>query len=529
MVGRVNDRPVPSVCADMKRWRMVLSAAVLIVSACTTDGEPERETAPATYRTIECPADISRIVLAEIECGTLTAPAQRESSKGEVTLFVTTFRPEGEAAADPVLWFGGDLGVAPDYNLIASSVEGLGREVIMLDARGSGRSEPSLACPEVEALPHTPLSEPVDSDRTETELLDAIAACRGRLVAQGVDPSAFDLEEMAADAEDLRIALGIESWNVMSHGTTGRIALEYLRRHPEHVRAAVLDSPGWPGLDPFAASIKATRHATAELVAACADDAVCRRFTTDLGRDIEELAARLGERPNVVDADGTEVSFDDGWFRVWLRARLSFFRPPQTFAPLEIVSLLKGHEASVLLEAERLIPRQLCQGFFPNCWTDLVRSFGMIQTVMCRDVIAFTEPGDLDAMVDGEAGYDEAFAGSPYLRSCEAWDVGRGDPEVASPVRSDVPVLVIVGRFDPYATPSDVEAAMTGLSNGTLIVSPENGHQVTGTDTQPDTCIVDIRNEWLNAPNTPVDTACVDGLRLGFEDSVREVIEEGVT
>jgi pimeloyl-ACP methyl ester carboxylesterase len=529
MVDQVNDRRFATVCGGMERWRAVLLVAVLVLPACTADAEGDDDGPRARYRSVQCPSDVTRLVLAEIECGTLTAPLRHEGGEGTVRLFVTQFQPEVRSAEDTVLWFGGDLGVEPDYNLIASNVDALGRDVIMLDARGSGRSEPSLGCPEVEALPHSPLSEPVDSDRTETELLDAIAACRARLVAQGVDPSAFDLEEMAADAEDLRVALGIETWNLMAHGTTGLIALEYIRRYPEHVRAAVLDSAGWPGVDPFATSIEGTRHATRELVAACAADRLCRSIAPDLGSDIDRLATRLDERPYEVDTAGTEVSFDAGWFRVWLRARLSFFRPPQTFAPLEIAKLLEGHEPSVRLEAERLVPRQLCQGFFPNCWTDLVRSFGVVQSVMCRNVVAFTDPGDLEGMAAGKAGYAEAFARSPYLDACDAWDAGRGHPEVATPVTSDVPVLVIVGRFDPYGTLAEAERAMAGLANGTLIVSPANGHQVTGTDTEPDSCIVRIRNRWLDAPDASVDTSCVDRLRLGFEDDVRDVIEEGVT
>jgi len=502
--------------------------AGLGLTACTGNSPSNIGTFRPSYESIPCPGELSRVLLADIECGTLTVAAHHDAPDATFELFLTTVHPEASASSDPILLFGGDLGVAPDYQLIGLQVDGLRRDVIMLDARGSGRSDPSLTCPEVEAFPHSPLSEPVDSDRTETELLDAIAACRERIVSQGVDLTAFDLQEMAADAEDLRVALGIETWNVMAHGTAGRIALEYLRRYPEHVRAAVLDSPGWPGIDPFAASIVATRHATDELVAACSEDPLCRRFAPDLGADIERLASRLDEHPNEVAVDGTNVSFDDGWFRVWLRARLSFFRPPDTFAPIEIEAMHDGYAPSLRLEAERLINRQLCQGFRPNCWTHLVQSFGVYQSVMCRNVIPFADPVDLDQLAAGEPGYEEAFARSPYLESCDAWDAGRGDPEVATAVTGDVPVLVIVGRFDPFGTPSDAEAAMAGLFNGTLIVSPENGHQVTGTDTAPNTCIVDIRNAWLDAPETPVDTSCVDGLHLGFEDRLRAVIEEGV-
>jgi pimeloyl-ACP methyl ester carboxylesterase len=398
----------------------------------------------------------------------------------------------------------------------------------MLDARGSGRSEPSLACPEVEALAHPPVSEPLDSDRIRTEFVDAIAACRERLVSGGVDLTAFDLREMAADAEDLRVALDIQEWNIMATGTTSRIALEYLRRYPGNVRAAVLDSPEWPSIDPFVESIEATRHAISELVAACADDPVCRRVAPDLEADIEALAVRLDSNPNEEDVESGHVSFDDGWFRVWLRARLSFFRPPDTFVPVVVSALADAHVGAENLEADRITRRQLCQGFIPNCWTHLVQSFGMYQSVMCRDVLPFTDHGDLEALAGDQPGFDDAFVRSPFLESCAAWDAGRGDGVVATPVRTDVPTLVIVGLFDPFGMPPYAEEALTNFANGTLLVSPENGHQVTGTDTDPDTCIVGIRNAWVEDPTALPDTSCVEGLGLGFEDDLKNVIREGI-
>src|SRR4029453_16653154 len=141
-----------------------------------------------------------------------------------------------------------------------------------------------------------------------------------RLVAQGVDLSAFDLQEIAADTEDLRTALGIDQWNVLALGTTSRIALEYLRHFPNHTRAAVLDSPEWPGVDPSIESVAATRHAIAELVAACRLDAACRGLAPNLERDLETVTRRLEAEPYVADfGDKGGVRFAAGWFLVWLR------------------------------------------------------------------------------------------------------------------------------------------------------------------------------------------------------------------
>ena len=98
-------------------------------------------------------------------------PRPSRSTDGDtLQLFVTRLAADSDKiAADPVLSLGGDLGVATDYVTLGAQLEGLGREVITLDARGTGRSTPSLVCPEVEALPHAPVEVPVDDPRTRRD------------------------------------------------------------------------------------------------------------------------------------------------------------------------------------------------------------------------------------------------------------------------------------------------------------------------------------------------------------------------
>lgn len=68
-------------------------------------------------------------------------------------------------------------------------------------------------------------------------------ACHDRLASQGVDVAAYDIEQAAADVEDLRVALGIYAWNLGSLGTQSRIVLEVMRSYPNHVRAVYMDLP----------------------------------------------------------------------------------------------------------------------------------------------------------------------------------------------------------------------------------------------------------------------------------------------
>jgi len=511
----------------MRRRVALLLALAVGLGACTFGKRSDRDGFRPTYQPVACPAEIATIMLTEVSCGTLTVLAHHgEPDRGKLRLFVTRIQPgTSQPAPDPALSLGGDLGVAPDYVTLGTQTAGLGREVIVLDVRGTGRSEPNLVCPEVDTLSSSPMRVPVDDPRTRSEFLAAIAACHDRLVSQGTDLSAFDLREMAADAEDLRTALGIDRWNVLALGTTSRIALEYLRGHPDHVRAAVLDSPEWPGVDPFVESVQATRYALAELLAACAADAMCRRLAPHLGRDLDTVLRRLHLKPYVADLGETgRVYFDAGWLLVWLRARLSGLRPPGTFIPHAIAEFARGSDRVLRMQASRLIGgesfavgRQLCQGFLPGCWTQLVRSFGVYLSVMCRDVVPFTDASSLRGLVGDDPAFGEAYGRSPFLGACGAWGAGRGDPVVATPVRSDVPILVIVGRFDPFGMLPYAQQAISTLPNSTLVVSPVNGHVVTGTEQQkPNSCMVRVRDAWLDKPTSTPDTSCIERLRVDY-------------
>ena len=62
--------------------------------------------------------------------------------------------------------------------------------------------------------------------------------CNGR--SMGANISSFTWENLAADADALRQALGFEEWGVLGHSLGGMVALEYALRYPEHLSHLVL-------------------------------------------------------------------------------------------------------------------------------------------------------------------------------------------------------------------------------------------------------------------------------------------------
>jgi proline iminopeptidase len=66
--------------------------------------------------------------------------------------------------------------------------------------------------------------------------------CNGR--STGADLSSFTFENLTADADALRQALGFEKWVVLGHSFGGFVALEYALRYPQSLSHLVLVSTG---------------------------------------------------------------------------------------------------------------------------------------------------------------------------------------------------------------------------------------------------------------------------------------------
>ncbi len=92
------------------------------------------------------------------------------------------------------------------------------RDVIFRSTRHR-RFHADLACPELDAIvvPHL-ATRPNDRSARDARL-EATRTCRSRLEDDGVDLGAYASAESAADVADLRIALGLEHWDVEGPGS----------------------------------------------------------------------------------------------------------------------------------------------------------------------------------------------------------------------------------------------------------------------------------------------------------------------
>jgi pimeloyl-ACP methyl ester carboxylesterase len=505
----------------------------LVLAACSTEGPsntPQPSTATSVapsggasaFNEVDCPEEATEGIPLTVTCGYLTVLQNRaDPAQGTIQLFVSRMHPAADPrAVDPLLILGADLAyrplqgeergwrdnvTQPGFALVADRV---GREVITLSTRGVGLSQPSLFCDELEELRTTlPGAGASAGDPAYEDLfLDTVSACRDRLIDQGVDPSAYNLAEIAADVEELRIALGYETWNVEALGTSSVLAFEVLRRYPDHLRSLTLDSPDAPQVDLFSEAIIGTRHAFTRLAERCQQDEACNLAYPELAQTLRSLLTELRATPAISPfASAPEhYQIDDATMIRVLRSTMGTTNPGEM--PKRIAD---SYQYGVSLWASFLREDQvLGTGYTYGGSEGPEFSHGAFYSVLCHDELPFVDHEAQTALVGDEPWYQDAYVDSPYGAVCERWDVGQASADPHHLPASDVPTLIFIGRYDPYAPMPLVAAAAEGLSRSWIAEIPYWTHGIL----VDEACALSNRNRWIDDPTAAPEMSCLDEL-----------------
>jgi pimeloyl-ACP methyl ester carboxylesterase len=485
------------------------------VAACESGERAKKGAFRPSFKAAPCPPDVLPQIADFRSCGYVTVLEDRSKPEGPtVRLFVTRVEPpSGHPRPDPMLRLGHDLAWQPDYGGIAPLADRVNREVVILDERGVGHSEPSLSCPEVDTLRSSALGVSTGNPRLLPTLLDAVRACRGRLVRAGVELSAYNLAEMAADVEDVRIALGIGRWNLQTGGTWSTVLFEVMRRYPEHVRTVTFDSPDVPQVDLLTEAIIGTRYAMANLARACRRAPACQRAFPDLEGALRNDLLRLRQAPARVHAGNQELTVLDSTMirliRGWLSATELLPTLPSAIYSLQAEARRGGGTLASLIADQPVLSLGYA-GLGPRT----AFSYGTFYSVLCHDELPFVDRQVLRELAGDDPWYADAYVNNPYFDVCERWDVGKAATDPHRLVTSDIPTLLAVGQFDAFAPLPLVQEAAERLSTSWVVEIPDWGHNVFGSE-----CALAIRNAWIDDPSSPPDTSCTADMNtIEFEE-----------
>lgn len=408
-------------------------------------------------------------VKTEARCGTYEVFENRGARRGRKIPLRVVVLPARErpAAPDPVIFFEGGPGVSAVGSAVDVETE-MGeilrhRDILLVDARGTGQSGP-LDCPQPDQT--RGLEESLDTFMDPA----AVRRCR-EVLARDHDLSQYTTETIVDDVDEVRAALGYSKVNLSGASYGTRVALIYLRRHPEQVRTVFLSSvvPPDARIPTFLAAH--TQAAFDRMAADCAADPACRSAFPDPGADLRTVLERLAARPAEVPVqgeDGREARLRLSREGAAQTVRYLLYRPTGARSlPLMLRQAANGDLQPLAQAAHDIASAML--GSSPD---------GLYLSVTCAEDVAFL---DREEAARRSAG---SFVGDFRLRqqvaACAEWPAAKLPASFLEPVRSSAPVLIFAGENDPTTPLEWAERVASTLPRSRIVVVPGGAHTFYG-------------------------------------------------
>jgi pimeloyl-ACP methyl ester carboxylesterase len=493
-------------------------AAFLI---CINNAQTNAQNSPFTFEEQDCPFDIPHDT--EPTCGTVTLPEDHQDPDNgrTVTLMVARFPAKDGNNADPVFYLEGGPGGSPLDNIdsgypILFAAFNQDRELVIFDQRGTGFSEPNLQCQEAIDLTYEYLDDQLSTEKSMQLGEEAVLACRDRLVEEGVNLSAYNTAQSAADVDAIRQALGYDTINLygISYGT--RLALTVMRDFPDSVRSSIIDSV--VPLEGTRSSLGMEFQRSFEVFfAACLNNAACNKAYPDLETVLFDLVDELNKNP--IEITITDSSGDDLQELPYLLTGDGLFGMVQQI--LYSQDLIAGLPKAIYdLRDEGKVFYWENVGGLQVSSADSV-SIGMFYSVGCSDDVLLDTPevvAEAEAATVGDIAQrtleGDTISGAKGVAFCQMWGAEATDPIDNEPVISDLPTLVVSGEFDPVTPPSNGQQVAANLSNSTEITLVNAAHGVIPSNK----CAESIALRFLADPAQTLDISCVaEELPLRFK------------
>ncbi len=449
----------------------VLTAATLLV-ACA----PQTLKKSTTISFEDCRL---KRVESQSKCALFEVPenhAKSDSTKIKIHVaIVPSLAPKPEA--DPVFFFAGGPGqAASDIGILVEALSPLrrNRDIVLVDQRGTGKSK-TLTCDVGETLKteSQPLREALNAN--DAQMRAEWKKCLDTLKG---NPATHRTDDYIADLELVRKAMGYDKINVWGGSYGSRVALRYMKLHPDAIRSSVID-----GVAPTTLRLPndALANSEAELRAvfvACEQSPECAKAYPGIAKKLDDLLASLKQSPKTVTIahPSTGKPFNATITSVTFATMLwpLLYQPDATrLLPTMVEAAAAGNFAP--------FAAGMSGGGGSN---ELSISLAQRFAVMCAEDMFEQKPQTNDRL---------GPIGKLFFDFCSSFPHGSPAKDFFEPTKSSIPTLLLSGTFDPVTPPSSAEVAMKTLSASKHIVVGA-GHIVS-----PHPCIRRIVKKFVDA------------------------------
>ncbi len=468
----------------------------------------------AVFENVDCPFE--KPAAADVRCGYAIIPEDRSGDPGRtIRLLVAIYHSDHpDPAQNPLIFLQGGPGAeavqlsADAYDILVAPFINT-RDFIVFDQRGTGLSQPALECEELTKVYLQDIHGLIPASTRKLVYSNAFFSCNGVMRVQGVALDSYTTVASAADVRDILSLLGYQKadFYAASYGT--RLAQVMMRDYPELVNSVILDSVVPVETNLFSEFQAGIESALDSLFAACAATSECNEAYPQLKNVFWELVNQLDEKPVTVTTSfpqtGTITETLNG--STFMNVILSSIKQSSLIATApQTIYRFKNGDYSALIDTQSSLP-YVFEGISP----------GLYISMMCHEHILATTLDELQtASQAGDAIREYAWLpfygdADEVFKTCKTWGAHGPWQKEDDPVTSDIPTLLITGRFDPTTPPLYAEQLAAHLGRSYYLEFPNQGHTPTVADTSG--CAVEIAKSFLAQPSEQPDRSCLDEVK----------------
>lgn len=393
-------------------------------------------------------------------CGYLVVPENRSRPQGTTIklpfIYVESNNPSKRP--DPVLFTGGGPGLSSLHPVTSIGRRSLlrNRDYIAFEQRGTHFAQPNLEC---EGLGQSIQRATLEHSSVDEAVSAAIRQCRANLTQQGIDLSAYNTDESAADIEDLRRLLQIDSLNLMGISYSGGLMMAVLQKYPDHIRSLILDSP-LPEFVNIDEQELANFNQVLTSVLDTADPTLTPRFRSYFST-LDHKVFTL--RYTLTDGKTVTLNYGRNEMLAILKGKLEDYDGIQEL-PHIVNDMISGHQDPYL------------KAYFDGVFSNNGTVSGMRLSVYCSDKIAFADPAIIrqqEAILPWLAGF---HVNDVYQASCDIWQVKPISATTKKPFYSNVPALLGAGQLDDACRPLYNDLVHQYLPNSQRLLFTKRQH-----------------------------------------------------
>jgi len=380
------------------------------------------------------------------KCAYLIVPENRKKPNGKTIklpfIYVESNNPDKHK--DPVLYTTGGPGgssLSPVRNVHRRSLI-KSRDYIAFEQRGTQYALPCLKCDEIgEAVKNAYRHNlPVDS-----AMIEGVKRCRKNLAAQGIDLSAYNTDESVDDIEDLRIALKIDSLNLLGISYSGGLMMAVLQKYPQHIRSMILDSPLPEFVNIDEQELTNFNEALNLVFKKCETDSSDKIKYGNLKEHFHQYFLSIGNKSFFIKylekgtKDTLNIKYGRNELLKILQNAVENYQGIKD-VPHLVAELIAGNHQPYI--------RQYLDGVFSGGGPS-----GMRLSVYCSDKMAYADPLIIKQQEQIQPYMEGYHVNDVYLQLCNCWLVKPIKAETKKAFYSNVPVLLGAGEIDDSCRP----------------------------------------------------------------------------